>query len=266
MAFDLQFSEKFIADAALPPKPKPHPISALGVAPAASPTVFDEAKAQALVVGSDVVSFEAGIESEFRQAISDSALLAQFYANATVPASQDPIGWFDAYFGALANFGWVTQERNTAAYEFDSDGLEIHKAVIEVVSAFLVPGSAALKLVVTTLNALQSMSKDSPLITLFDRESQHAEVGRFQVTLVQTGPGGSLMVEAMAFALKADSEITQILFFKLHKARTELRRSLGKLSINTDALKSVAPVVKAKISAYRAAYMSAIPLPPLPQA
>jgi hypothetical protein len=260
MAYDLQFAKGFVAAAPLPAR-KP---MAFGAAPANPPTVFDDTKAQAVVVGSDVVSFETAVDAEFRQAISDSALLAQFIANATTPAQQDPIGWFDAYFAALANFGWVTQQRDTAAYAFKSEGLEVHKAIIEVVSAFLAPGSAALALVVTTLNALQSMDRDSPLITLFDHESQHAEVGRFQVTLVRKDETQSLMVEAMAFALKADSDITQILFFKLHSAHTELRRSLGKLSINSDALKSIAPAIKAKIAAYRTAYMASIPLPPLP--
>jgi hypothetical protein len=234
------------------------------VAEGSGPPVFDDTKAQAMVVGSDVVSFEPGVDTEFRKAISDSALLAQFVANATTPAGQDPIGWFDAYFGALANFGWVTQQRDTAAYEFKSDGLEVHKAIIDVVSAFLAPGSAALQLVVATLTALESMNKDQPWITLFDRESQHAEVGRFQVTLVRNDKDLGLMVEALAFALNADSNITQILFFKLHKAHTKLRRSLGKLSINSDALRGIAPTIKAKITAYRAAYMASIPLPPLP--
>lgn len=235
MPFNLEFAKNFVAAAPLPPKPSVK----LGTDAASTPTVFDDTKAQAMVVGSDVLSFEPGVEAEFRSAISDSALLAQFVANATTAASKNPIGWFDAYFGALATFGWVTQERDTAAYEFKSDGIEVHKAIIEVVSAFLVPGSAALALVVTTLNALQSMDRDSPLITLFDRESQHAKIGRFQVTLVRNDKDSGLMVEAMAFTLKADSAITQILFFKLHKAHTEVRRSLGKVSINSDALQTL---------------------------
>ena len=190
--------------------------------------------------------------------------MAQFIADATTPAQQDPIGWFDAYFGALANFGWITQERNTAEYSYKSDGLEVHKAIIEVLEAFMVPGSAALALVIATLKGLESMDRDSPFITLFDRQSQHADVGRFQVTLVRPDAQGGLMVEAMAFALKADSAITQILFFKLHDGHTKLRRSHGKLSINTDALRSIAPAIKARIAAYRASYMASIPLPPLP--
>lgn len=261
MAFNSQHSLSIIQTIALPPRPAVQ----LGAAPAPAPSqpVFDAAQAQALVVGSDVVSFEAGVPADFRQMIADSALLAQFAASGITPAEQDPIGWFDAYSGALANFGWVTQARETSAYSFKGDGLEVHEAIIQVVTAFLGAAPAAVQLVLTTLNALKSMNKDSPLITLFDRESQHADVGRFQVTLVSQDPAKGLLVEAMAFALSADRAITQILFFKLHKDRTSLRTSHGTLSINSEAMAAVAPAIKAKIAAYRATYIGAIPLPPI---
>src|SRR5205085_9482374 len=99
MAYDLEFAKNFVAAAPLPP----HRPAGLGLDATATPTVFDDAKAQALVVGSDVVSFEQSVDADVRQSISDSALMAQFIADATTPAQQDPIGWFDAYFGALAN-------------------------------------------------------------------------------------------------------------------------------------------------------------------
>lgn len=71
------------------------------------------------------------------------------------------------------------------------------------------------------------------------------------------------MAEAIAFALNADSAITQILFFKLHNSRTTLRRSQGSVSINVDAMRSLAPKIKSRIAADRASYIDAIPLPPV---
>ena len=49
--------------------------------------VFDKAKSQAQVVGSGVFSFAQGVTAEVRQAISDSALLAQLVANKQVSAN-----------------------------------------------------------------------------------------------------------------------------------------------------------------------------------
>src|SRR5690349_2238415 len=63
--------------------------------------VFDKAKAQAQVVGSGVFSFAQGVTAEIREAISDSALLAQLVANKKVSAEQSPLEWFKVYSDTL---------------------------------------------------------------------------------------------------------------------------------------------------------------------
>lgn len=68
---------------------------------------FDKAKEQAVVVGSAVLSFDVGVEADFREAVSDSALLAQMIADKSHDAAADPIAWFDAYFDVLGNIGWA---------------------------------------------------------------------------------------------------------------------------------------------------------------
>lgn len=259
MSFDLEQARAAIAAAPLPPRP---PMT-LGMAPAAAP-VLTSGTSQALVVGSDVVSFATTVDAEHRQAIADSMLLAQFMANAKAPGEGDPIGWFNAYVGALGTFGWRTLANDGTTYSFDGKGLEVHQAIIEVASSLLVGAPAAMALVVTTLKALGSMNKDSPLITLFNRETQHATAGRFQVATVRDDANGTAVVEVMAFALAADKTITQILFFKLHGDRTSLRSRRGTLALDEVTMHSIAPLLRARVTAYRAAFIGAIPLPPLP--
>lgn len=259
MTFDLEKARAAIAAAPLPPKPA----VVLGAAPAAAPALATGAP-QALVVGSDVVSFDAPVGADHRQAIADGMLLAQFMANAQVPGDGDPIAWFDAYTAALATFGWRVQANDGTTHAFKGDGLEVHQAIIEVVSAFLVAAPAAVALAVTTLNALGSMNKDSPLITLFNRETQHASAGRFQVATVRDDPGGGAVIEVMAFSLKADSRVTQILFFKLHADRTSLRTRRATLALDDGTMRAVAPLLRARVAVYRAAFIGAIPLPPVP--
>jgi hypothetical protein len=75
----------------------------------AAQPVFVASQEQAVVVGSEVVSFTAEVEPEFRQAISDSALVAQLGANAKVDPKLDPVAWFDSYFAILGVLGWATQ-------------------------------------------------------------------------------------------------------------------------------------------------------------
>jgi hypothetical protein len=226
---------------------------------AAAP-IFDAAKEQSIVVGSEVVSFTEEVEVEYRQALSDSALVAQLGANAKVDPKADPIGWFDAYFNILGQIGWVTQVRDTADYKFKTEGMEVHEAITEVVVAFLGPMPGAAALVKLALDQLKSMDKDSPWITLFNRKSEHAKVARFQFTLIRRGEDNILLADAMCFAISAEKKITQVLFFKASKTKTHMQRSLGTVSIGTDALDGLRPILKQRVAAQRAAFLLDLPL------
>ena len=221
--------------------------------------VFDDAKDQAIVAGSEIVSFTQSVEAEFREAISDSALIAQLAANAKFKVEQDPIAWFDHYYSVLGGLGWTTQSRDTAQYKIDKEGLEVHEAVLEVVKVFLGPIPGAVKLVEIALGSLKKMNQDSPFITLFNKESQRANVGRFQFTLVRQ-EGSSFLADGMSFALQAENKVQQVLFFKLHKTKATLRRSLAQVSIGTDALEGLRPMLKAKIQAHRSKFLTELPL------
>jgi hypothetical protein len=236
------------------------PLAANGAEP--TDVVFTKAQEQAVVVGSDIVSFTQPVEAEFREAISDSALVAQLAANAKFDAKLDPMGWFDTYFAVLGGLGWVTQVRDTAEYKIKSDGLQVHQAITDVIVAFLGPIPGAAKLIKLALDSLHSMDQSSPLITLFNRESQHATVGRFQFTLVRRSAddANTLLADAMCFAIEAEKTITQILFFKLSKKKARLRRSLGTVSIGQDALQQLRPLLKQKVKDYRTSFLADLPL------
>ncbi|WP_174298001.1 hypothetical protein [Sphingomonas bacterium] len=227
---------------------------------------FDAARDQALVVGSDVVSFTTGVEAEFRQAITDSSLFSQLVAIHKVGDDADPMAFFNAYFETLLGLGWIEQQRETAAISLDSGGFDVHQAVIGVISTFLAPvaGPAALVAVVAVLNGLHQINADQPFITLFDKRTRHGRIGRFQITSVRHDPAQGLMAEVMAFALVADEVITQVLFFKLHKGSTELRRSFGSLSVDAQALAGIRPNLAAKVGAFRTAFIAEADLGSVP--
>lgn len=249
--FDLDAARAFVAGAELPEQPL-----GLESVPATPQIVFDQAQKQAVLVGSNVVSFDTGVEAEFREAISDSALLAQLAANKAVPNASDVIRWFEVYFQVLNNVGWVAQVIDNAKYEVKFDGMEVHEAILDVVKIFLGPAPAALALVVQTLDSLKKMQADSPLITLFERNSQKAELSRFQFTYIRQEPDGGLSGEAMAFTLSAEQTITQVLFFKLSKARSKMERRLGTLSINRAALSGLRLQVRARVMPFMSDFVA----------
>jgi hypothetical protein len=248
-------AREFVAQAEIPSVPRRRGL-------AASPTVdlvFDAAKSQAAVVGSDIVSFVKGVSAERREAIVNSSMLAQLVAKKKVPDSTRLVEWYDAYFDVLTNIGWVIQDKSFAEYREQAQNFEAHKAILAVAGTLLGAAPTALALVKVTLDALQSMSEDSPWITLFNRESQTARTARFQVSLAEENPDGEFIVTLMAFGLEATSTISQVLFFKAKANEATLKHASGRVTINTAVLDGVGEQIKNKLVASAADFVKALP-------
>jgi hypothetical protein len=220
--------------------------------------IFDQAKAQAQVVGAGVFSFEVGIDAAVREAISDSALLAQLVANKKAAVDTAPLEWFRAYADVLQNLGWVLQEGGWSDYSAQGTAAEVHEKIVEVMAVALGPAPAALALIKVTAGALKAMAPDSPWLTLFNRESKKARLARFQIGLVNTGANDDVFVSLLACLIEARSDLTQVLFFKFRDASASFKADLQKLSINRRALTDLGPAIRTKIRAYQADYLSSI--------
>jgi hypothetical protein len=224
---------------------------------------FDADKEQAVVIGSDVVSFGTGVDAEFRQAIADSALFAQLAALKQVGPDADPMAFFDAYFQRMMQLGWLVQQRDTSRLDVHDGGFDVHHAITGVITAFLAPIAGAAQAVLAVLDGLYQMNAKAPFITLFNKRSTRQKIGRFQFTYAHKGADGGLLAEMAAFGLTANQAITQVLFFRLHKNDASVHRSLGKLSIAEDALHGIRAQLAAKVQAYRVSMIAEADLGPV---
>lgn len=115
-------------------------------------------------------------------------------------------------------------------------------------NGMLGPVGAAASLVVSILNGLREMNKDSPWITVFDRASRHSSGARFQFGFVDVGPDpASVSIKLLAIAIDASRTITQVLFFKFSKQDAKLRRADGRLGIEGARLDSIKEAVAARV-------------------
>ncbi len=230
---DIPRSREFVRAAKLPPPP---PVTrGSDTADAA----LEAGKAQAAVVGSDVVSFATNVSPEWRQDLINCSLFAQLWAKAEVADPTRIFDWYESYFGALQQLGWMVQDQGFAVYVETSQNFSAHKAILKVAESLLLPAAGSLALVQSTLDALASMDANSPFITLFSRESQQASAARFQISLAEQSADGGLTVALMAFGLEAKTTLTQVLFFKSLASQATLRHCSGKVSINTDLLEAL---------------------------
>ncbi|WP_433766609.1 hypothetical protein [Pseudomonas putida] len=234
----------YLSELSLPRK-APHQI---GMVAAAAPQLsFDPRKNQATVVGSEVLSFVKGVSAERRQDIVDCALLAQLAANKKASVSTGVFDWYNAYFEVLENLGWVIQSKDFQSYSGETEGLETHDAILAVAAVALGGGSTAWLIVEATIKAMKSMKKDDPWITIFNRESQRAQVSRFQIGLAQEEPTGEFAITLMAFELTANMDTTQVLFFKFHTDKFKLQDCSGKITVNDAVLTGIRDNLREKL-------------------
>lgn len=231
------------------PAPKPAMFEKAGVSPTIN-AALDENKTQALVVGSEVISFAAGVPASLREAVSNSSLLAQLVANNRVPDRADVEGWYNAYFDSLQRLGWGAQERTLSIHNEKGTDVEVHKAILTIAAAVFGPAATALAIITSTLTALQEVSgKNKKWLTLFKRESQKATVARFQVSVAEATTDG-VMLSIMAFKLQAKSDLTQVLVFKVKMSEATLYRASAIVTLTKDLLETLKPVLAKKVQKY----------------
>lgn len=238
------------------PKPRRSPAAA---AAAAAPLVAFTQDQQAVAIGSQIAAFAAGVPQELRSAISNSVLLAQLAANKAVQnATGSAAAWREAYRNVLFSTGWIFEGSSVSLQEFKKSNLEVHKAIIPVLTAILGPAAGGAALVATIMNGLADMNQDTPWITLFNRESRRASVNQFQVSYVEAPNGNAPRMKLVFFELDATGVVTQILFFKLSSSSAKLFHSDTDLSVNTALLKSIEASLQQKLGERAATFISEI--------
>jgi hypothetical protein len=220
---------------------------------------LDADKDQAAVVGSEVVSFAKGVSVDQRNDIINCALLAQLVANKRVSDRSNLIQWYKEYFDVLSNLGWTIENNGFSSYEEKADGLEAHEAILKVAAVVLGAAPTALAVVTSTIQAMKSMDADNPWITIFDRESKQSNTARFQVSLA-TQSGADFGLSLMAFALEAQSTLTQVLFFKIRRDKVRLQQCSTQVAINEEVLNSVRNKVKNKLAGMAGGFVDSLDL------
>jgi hypothetical protein len=205
---------------------------------------------QAVTVGSQLTEFTAAVSTDVRSAVSNSLLLAQLAANKAANQGTDVFGWYGKYTEVLQGIGWQSQNVDFQAKLTGGQDLDVHKAIIPVIAAALGPAAAAASIVLSVLNGLKDMNADSPWITLFNRQSQHASGAKFQVTYVDSDGFGEPQLTLVCFAVNAEQTLTQVLFFKFVSQKVDLKQSTGKLAVTLDRLNTDKAVIAARVDSF----------------
>lgn len=235
----------------------PRPLLRQGPGEAAG-EMFKQTQNQAQLVGSALFSFETGVDAAVRQAISDSALLAQLVANQSAKFEDDPTRWFDIYSNVLLNLGWVLQESSWMDQTSKGKAADVHEKIIEVLAAVLAPAATAIAIATAAVNSLKAMEPNSSWITLFSRETARAKIAKFQIGFVETGAQSDVSVRLLACQIVSDLDVTGVLLFKWKTAQAKFSAKDIKITVNRAGIDELASQVHKKVAAWRDSYVSSV--------
>lgn len=205
---------------------------------------------EVVAVGAQLAEFSHSVPADLRPLISNSMLLAQLAADKATAEADDVMQWHAKYRDVLKKVGWQLADAEDKKRVVADKDLSVHQAIIPVLTTLLGPVAAATSMVVTVLEGLQEMDKESPWITLFDRQSQHARGAKFQISYVDADENGNASIKLLSCTIEAKKKITQVLFFKFSSQRAEMHDRQTLLSTNRDVLEAGKASITAKVASF----------------
>jgi hypothetical protein len=256
----LKRSQAFIKSVAIKTPSKARRRALAATVPSA-PLELQDKTAQAVVAGSGLIFAEEGVTKQVKEDLLTCTLFAQFAATSKVGTATKAIEWYDAYFAALRNLGWVMTSQDFREHKSSGNSVKVHKAILSVLTAALGPGATALVVIKAVLSGLEEVGSDNGWLTLFDRESTEAKVAKFQVITAQPARDGQINIGLVGFELVAKKSVTQVLFFKVEKSSAKLRFAGGTATIFEPVLAGVRDTLKQKLAAVTKDFVDSIPIP-----
>lgn len=208
---------------------------------------LSDGKAQASVVESNIVTFPASTPLGVRNAVANWTLMAQMVASKAVTDRNAARAWMSAYIDALMKSGWVLREEAGNETEEALFGSTMHEKILTLLVVALGPAPAALALVTAALHSLQSMNKNSPWITLFDRRGKSAHSVGFQIANCETDDSGTAALHGTEFVVEAHQSLTQVLFFRFTSHEARLYQRSRTLTLSAQLVEKMAQKVEDRV-------------------
>jgi hypothetical protein len=210
-----------------------------------------------LVTGSNLVQFPPEATAEIRSSVALSLLAAQRVASKD-SSVLTPKDWFDRHNTVLSQLNWLGDGGGVLESTFNNLNVAVHKAIIPFLAAAFGGAVAAGALILTALNQLQDMDKDSPWITLFDNQSRHFDVTEYQFSVVEI-VGDQVKLHLASARFDAKFGQTQVLFFKVNHGTATFESASGSFTQAASLLTEMNGDLKAKLASFTKSFIQSLP-------
>ncbi len=206
--------------------------------------------AQALAVGAQMTEFSNKVPQSLRPAISNGLLLGQLAADKATVGQSDPLAWFTTFNSVMKQIGWQSTLSELDEQSISDKNASLHKSIIPIVTAIFGPAVAASSIIISVLKGLDSMDRDSPWITLFQKKSNKVNASNFGLSYVDGGDGGGATLKSVYFALQGSQDLTQVLFFKFATSDAKLKSAQCQMSLSPDTITISGATLQQKVAPF----------------
>lgn len=186
-------------------------------------------------------------DATVRSGLSLSTLFANRYATKRVGVADADL-WLAEYQNALSKLGFGLTGTARASSKFERIGVTVHEALIPFLTIAL-GGAAVGPVIMAALENLQKMEKDSPWITLFERESKRVEIHEMHFAAALSGVAQTEIRYAVA-RLNLKKSMTQVLFFKITKDTAAYESMTTSMTANNSLLAIYEDDLKRRLSGH----------------
>jgi hypothetical protein len=227
----------FVAACDLGDYPQAEPLSGLEVPEAA-------------VVGSSVIAFTEGVSRQNKDDIMNSFLFATLVANKKYNPESDSQAWYGEFHNVLSTVGWLSSNWSYSRYRATQSSFSMDEVGLEIIgsaitAAALGPaGPIMLKVATDAIAALKA--KNEPW-RLFERKTKSHQGGSFRIAACSESTDGTVNVVMGAVKFRAESSVTDVLFFEWKSAEVETYKGEDSLVLNTNVYSRVREAVLMKL-------------------
>lgn len=208
-----------------------------------------------VVSGTTLLDFSRVPDMQVRSAVSLALLFASQVANKAMKDDDDEDDWLAAYTANLAHLGFTVAGIGVVDSKFKKSNLSVHKAIIPFLTMAFGGAVTIGPVIIKLLQNLQEMNKDSPWITLFDRETRRFRAREMHFAAVNSNDSNTSITYAIA-RLSVDMKETSILFFKLSKTEAHFESSTTTMSVANALLGTVEPKLRERLVALTSSFIA----------
>jgi hypothetical protein len=208
-----------------------------------------------VVSGTTLIDFSAATSPAVRSSVSLAMLFASRVATKAMTKDDDEDDWLAAYTSNLGELGFAVAGSAVVKSEFKKKGLKVHQAIIPFLTVAF-GGGAVGPIILAGLKNLQDMQKDSPWITLFDRETRRFNARELHFAAVSSSETDTLIRYAIA-RLSVEVADTSIFFVKLSKVKASFESSTTTMNANNGLLSVIEPQLRTALAGHSSSFITA---------